>query len=174
MIHQLAENWQHLLGIFLKFILWWWKCRQLRSCINFGKRYQSSSHITNKTWIKGRSVSNINKHGGVDTQQVYQWYVNGRDSYICWCSQRRGLIPILKDCYLPMRECMKRKANCSWWEWDAGSSLFFWKWPQQYQEWAREGQPHHAIDNFPQFFIPSGSIQNRGGSDQDEEHCGKG
>ena len=49
MIHPLAENWQHLLGIFWRFSLRWWKHRQLSSCIAFGKRYQISSHITHKT-----------------------------------------------------------------------------------------------------------------------------
>ena len=126
-MHPLAENWQHLLRIFRKFNLQWWKCRQLRSWIAFGKIYQSSSHITHNTWIKDQYISHINQDVGVDTQQVYQWYGNGRDGYICWCSQRRGSIPILKDCYLPMRECMKRIYNCLWWEWDARSSLFFWK-----------------------------------------------
>ena len=103
MVHPLAENWKHLLGIFWKFSFWWWKRRQLRSWIAFGKRYQRSSHITNKTWIKGRYVSHINKDGGVDTQKVYQWYCNERGGTIIWCIQRRGSILILKDCYLPMR-----------------------------------------------------------------------
>ena len=79
MIHPLEENWQHLLGIFRKFSLRWWKRQQLRSWISFGKRYQSSSHITHKKCIKGRSVSHINQDGGVDTQRIYQWYGNGRD-----------------------------------------------------------------------------------------------
>ena len=96
MMHLLSENWQYLLEIYRKFSLRWWKLRQLRSWIAFRKRYQSSSHITNKTWIKGRSISHTNQYGGVDTQKVYQWYGNGRDGYIIWCSQRRGLIPILK------------------------------------------------------------------------------
>ena len=39
MMHLLAENWQHLLRIFRKFNLQWWKCRQLRSWIAFGKIY---------------------------------------------------------------------------------------------------------------------------------------
>ena len=83
MIHPLEENWQHFLGIFRKFSLQWWKRRQLRSCIAFGKKYQSSSHITQKTWIKGRYISHVNQDGWVDTQKVYQWYGNGRDGYIC-------------------------------------------------------------------------------------------
>ena len=145
MIHPLAENWQHLLGIFRKFNLRWWKRRQLRSQIAFGKRYHSFSHITHKTLIKGRYVSHINQGGGVDTQKLYQWYGNVIDSYISWCIQRRGSIPILKYCYLPMRECMKRIVDWSWWEWDVGSSLLFWKWPQKYQVRAREGQPRYFI-----------------------------
>ena len=39
MMHPLVENWQHLLGIFWKFSLQWWKRHQLRSWIAFGKRY---------------------------------------------------------------------------------------------------------------------------------------
>ena len=70
MMHPLAENWQHLLGIFRKFGLRWWKHRQLRSWISFGKIYQSSSHITHKTWIKVQSISDINQYGGVNTQKL--------------------------------------------------------------------------------------------------------
>ena len=115
MIHLIEENWQHLLVMFWKLSLRWRKRLQLKSWIDFGKSYHSSSHITHKTWIKGRSVSNINQDGGVDTQQVHQWYGNGIDGYIRLCSQQRGLIPILKDWYLPMRECMKRIADWSLW-----------------------------------------------------------
>ena len=49
---------------------------------------------------------------------------------------------------------MKLIANCLWCEWDAGSSLFFWKWPQLYQAWDRGGKPNYAIDNLTQFFRP--------------------
>ena len=98
MMHPLAENWQHILGIFWKFSLRWWKRRQLRSWISFGKKYHISFHFTHKTWIKGLYISNIDQEGGVDTQKVYQWCGNGRDGYILRCSQRRGLILILKDC----------------------------------------------------------------------------
>ena len=111
MINPRAENWQHLLGIFRKFSFRWWKRRQLRSWIAFGKRYQRSSHITHKKFIKGRSVGHINQDRGVDTHKVYQWYGNERGGYISWFSQRRGSIPILKDCYLTMRECMKHIAD---------------------------------------------------------------
>ena len=47
-IHPLAENWQHLSGIFRNSILRWWKLRQFRSWIASGIRYPSFSHITHK------------------------------------------------------------------------------------------------------------------------------
>ena len=60
-------------------------------------------------------------------------------------------MPILKDFYLPMRECMKRIAVSSWWEWYTGSSLLIWKWTKLYPSLAREGQNHYVIDNLPDF-----------------------
>ena len=39
----------------------WWKHRQIRAWIAFGKRCQISSHSTHKTWIKGWSISHINQ-----------------------------------------------------------------------------------------------------------------
>ena len=34
-----------------------------------------------------------------------------------------------------------------WWEWLLGSTPFFWNWPSQYQEEARDGQPHYRLDS---------------------------
>lgn len=30
----------------------------------------------------------------------------------------------------------------AWWEWSRGSTLFYWNWPEQFQQDARDGQPH--------------------------------
>ena len=102
-VHPLAENWRHLLGIFWKFSLRWWKRRQIRSWISFSKRYHISPHITHMTCIKGQSVSHIKKGGEVDTQKLYQWSDKGRYCYIRWSSQHKVSMPIIKDCHLPMR-----------------------------------------------------------------------
>ena len=74
MIYLIVENWQHLLRIFLKFSLRWWKRRKLRSWIAFGEIYQSSSHITHKKYIKGRSISRINQEEGLTPSK----YIGGR------------------------------------------------------------------------------------------------
>ena len=47
-VHPLANNWQHLLCIVMKFSLKWRKHHQLRSCIAFEKRYQRSSHFNQR------------------------------------------------------------------------------------------------------------------------------
>ena len=79
MIHPLVENWQHLLGIFWKFSLQWWKHRKLRSWIAFGKDIRSPPiSLTRYGSRSDMSVTSI-KTEGVDTQQVSQWYGNGRD-----------------------------------------------------------------------------------------------
>ena len=42
---------------------------------------------------------------------------------------------ILRD---GLRACSKAD-QCSWWNWDAGSAIFFWRWPSHYRETARLG-----------------------------------
>eukprot|EP00985_Skeletonema_marinoi_P005573 scaffold2427_cov153-Skeletonema_marinoi.AAC.2 len=36
-------------------------------------------------------------------------------------------------------------------DWNGGSSLFFWRWPESHIRWAREGQPHFVTGELPRF-----------------------
>ena len=36
-------------------------------------------------------------------------------------------------------DAIGRLANASWWSWDAGSTLFFWRWPKWYICAVRDG-----------------------------------
>ena len=36
-------------------------------------------------------------------------------------------------------DALRRLAFSSWWSWDVGSTLFFWRWPQRYQRSIRDG-----------------------------------
>ena len=151
MVYPLADNWQSLLCIFWKFSLRWRKLRQLRSCIAFEKRYHRSSHINHMSCIKGKSVINTNQGEVVNTQKDYKWSYTGRECYIRCYNQRRLLIPILTDLYLPMEYCIKIISDLLWWEWDTGSSLLFLRWPKLYQLWSWEGHTKYAIGNSPQY-----------------------
>ena len=36
-------------------------------------------------------------------------------------------------------KAVERAQFCSFWDWDRGSSIFFWRWPEDYQDIVREG-----------------------------------
>jgi len=39
------------------------------------------------------------------------------------------------------RDALQRAANCTWWNWDAGSNMFFWRWALPFQAKVRDGTP---------------------------------
>ena len=67
------------------------------------------------------------------------WKKNVRMSFLEWYDEvgklRREKEDIFRD---GMKACAKAD-QCSWWNWDKGSSIFFWRWPPDYQETARIG-----------------------------------
>jgi hypothetical protein len=49
-------------------------------------------------------------------------------------------------------DCLRRAAGASWWDWDDGSRLFFWRWPAEARVWARDGLPiYHQPSLLPQY-----------------------
>jgi hypothetical protein len=54
------------------------------------------------------------------------------------------------------RDCVKRCANSTWWEWSDGSRLLFWRWAEQWRVEARDGaMGHHTGTPEPQLHYPS-------------------
>lgn len=47
------------------------------------------------------------------------------------------------------RECLWRASEATWWNWDAGSTLFFWRWPKPYRVMARDGDRVKRITALP-------------------------
>lgn len=45
---------------------------------------------------------------------------------------------LLKDLRVG-RDTIRRAGLSSWWEWDAGSTLFFWRWPSEYKKDVQDG-----------------------------------
>jgi len=49
-------------------------------------------------------------------------------------------------------DCLRRAAGASWWDWDQGSRLFFWRWPVEARVWARDGLPiYHQPSRLPNY-----------------------
>ena len=43
------------------------------------------------------------------------------------------------------RDAIARAANSTWWDWDAGSTLYFWRWPKRVQQAVRDGTKLYII-----------------------------
>jgi len=85
---------------------------------------------------------------------IYSWTTAGFEGYKRWYNHQNIRNPILKDSMGPAADCIQRVAESSWWEWLAGSTLLFWRWPRSHLEWARDGQPHFQTGELPKFTIP--------------------
>ena len=51
-------------------------------------------------------------------------------------------------------DAIQRAKACSWWKWELGSSIFFWRWADFYQRRAREGHVPMFIGEPPLSKIP--------------------
>jgi hypothetical protein len=52
------------------------------------------------------------------------------------------------------RDALTKGMGTSWWNWDAGSSLFFWRWPRSFRTEARDGTPIWVCDTLPNYRRP--------------------
>jgi hypothetical protein len=101
----------------------------------------------------------------------YHWKPFQRALYQSVLNTIRSLLERAEDLSAGA-DCLRYCGSTSWWEWDGGSRLLFWRWPGIFRSYARDGQPHlwtkvpsayrHPQPPPPQ--IPSRCIP----------HCGKG
>ena len=58
---------------------------------------------------------------------------------------------LLKDLKVG-RDAVRRAGLSSWWEWDAGSTLFFWRWPAEYKKDVRDGLEVCVEGQLPEYW----------------------
>jgi hypothetical protein len=74
------------------------------------------------------------------------WSDAGEAGYVRWWkSSERVKIPNVTV----GRECLMRVAECTWWNWDGGSTPFFWQWLEEFRS-----QIRFDFDKSPAFNIP--------------------
>ena len=56
-------------------------------------------------------------------------------------------------------EAIERCCGSSWWEWDAGSRPFHWRWPKFYQKVVRDGLPIYLTSKAPVCRSPQRDIK---------------
>ena len=101
----------HAINVLRKFALRCWKRRVLQSL----QRYLSSKYTSTYAIAVAGQVTN--KHAKLQNNtEFYKDLVGGLD-------------------------CLDYSAQCSWWEWTGGSRLFFWRWSDEFRNFARDGVP---------------------------------
>jgi len=51
-------------------------------------------------------------------------------------------------------DCFRYVSKASWWEWDGGSRLFFWRWPVHVRQAARDGFKSFIKGPLPHYHVP--------------------
>jgi hypothetical protein len=72
-----------------------------------------------------------------DVVKVPRWTVN-RYKLQSSRKKKQQIEELKKDLEVG-RDAVGRAANASWWNWDAGSTLFFWRWPKWSKRSVRDG-----------------------------------
>ena len=80
------------------------------------------------------------------------------DDFHKWYEDKRRHHPEAADILVGGESAITKAEQASFWEWDFGSALFFWRWPEHYQDIARKGiapmfdsDPPHSLDKQPEY-----------------------
>ncbi len=124
-----------------KFGLRWWKKSLYRGFMRWAGSKHSKQVRRASAWIrrKGPSV----RWDPLTNQ--YTWSAGGKSTYRSWWVRRYRA----RDDYNAGRDALYRAMWSSWWDWDAGSRPFFWRWPPDSQELMRDGMMVYFVDKAP-------------------------
>ena len=50
------------------------------------------------------------------------------------------------------RDAIRRAGLATFWEWSAGSTIYFWRWPREYHKELRDGLPCFIVDDLPDYW----------------------
>jgi hypothetical protein len=68
-----------------------------------------------------------------------RWKANVRSSFETWYEVTGKHMPQAADILADGLKACEKADGASWWEWDAGSALLFWRWPKDYIKTAWSG-----------------------------------
>ena len=128
-----------------------WRRSVTRSFCIYARRYNKQTKEGRKAISYGRkAVVWSRKRRKRSGAPAYMWTDTGRADY-----KKFWELPRKSDHSRAVlesgREALGRVALATWWDWNGGSSLFFWRWPESHSRWAREGQPHFVTGELPRF-----------------------
>ena len=136
----MPEGWGESLQVMRGLLLRRWRRNILRSF----SRYRRARLPRSLTEFEEPFTLVTWQHG------KYSWGPGGRARYKEQ-TQRINLHPGTTLDVEAGRDCVRRAAGATWWEWAFGSRLMFWNWPDKTRTWARSGQPHFLVKDLPRF-----------------------
>ena len=75
------------------------------------------------------------------------------------CKSKAPLRGIFGDDLEAARDCIRRAAKSTWWDWHVGSRPFFWRWPKSYWVPSRDGREDYIRDKPPINSVPKNPVQ---------------
>ena len=67
------------------------------------------------------------------------WKRKVKTDFEKWYQLKGKSHPHAKQVWIDGQAAVAKASQASWWNWDKGSSIFFWRWPADYQETVRVG-----------------------------------
>ena len=67
------------------------------------------------------------------------WKKKVKTDFEKWYQSKGESHPHAKQVWIDGQAAVSKASQASWWNWDKGSSIFFWRWPADYQEIVRVG-----------------------------------
>ena len=86
---------------------------------------------------------------------IFSWNINGRNKYMEWWRER--LLRTQSE-WIKGNDALSRALCSSWWEWDDGSSPFYWRWPSWYCHFIRDGIAFPFRHPPPTYRVPQRDI----------------
>ena len=134
---------KHAMNVMRKFLLWRWKRKVMR---DFLKYY----HDTCRKWDEVRRNINYRDWLMLSNGKL-SWSEQGRDAYKMIFKNRTQAT---RNYWMKGSDAVRRALKSSWWEWEEGSSPFYWRWPSWYQRYIRDGIRFPLKSTPPEYLIP--------------------
>ena len=119
----------------------WWKKTLVRCYLRWSRSKHSQDVAKAESWVKSHGPAACFNAGS----NKYEWSEKGKETYRSWWVRRFKA----SDDHKAARDALHHGLWSSWWDWDAGSRPFFWRWPDGAQELMRDGMMLYFVSEEP-------------------------
>jgi hypothetical protein len=90
-------------------------------------------------WAIGGEGADLEKARGAIWNWLHRRWRRQLVQGVCqWLKTEEAIVGLDQN-VMAVRDCIRRCANSTWWEWSDGSRLLFWQWPENWRNEAHDG-----------------------------------